>query len=29
MSDEERKAFMQKMEKELFANADPLSSEKK
>ena len=28
MSDEERKAFMQKMEKELFANADPLSSEK-
>ena len=28
MSDEERKAFMQKMEKELFANADPLSAEK-
>ena len=29
MSDEERKAFMQKMEKELFGNADPLSEPNK
>ena len=28
MSDEERNAFIQKMEKELFAHADPLSSAK-
>ena len=29
MSDEERKAFIRKMENELFAGADPVSTEKK